>query len=103
MFIEQYDKKFASIDPGFYRVPVMLQSGWRDAHQPLRHVVTRFGCHGFHFELCLNLSFHEALPTCVCKYCHLSCSQYHFMTCEFVPFTLTSVANFTIRFLVQYQ
>ena len=39
MFIEQYDEKFASIDPDFYRVPVMLQSGWRDAHQPMRHVL----------------------------------------------------------------
>ena len=92
-FLDEYEEKFACIDHDFYRTPVMTSTVWRGPHQKQRHIFTRLGAHGFHFELCMRVTFHEAEASCECKYCHLPCAQYHFITCINIPYSLTQVAN----------
>ncbi len=94
-FLQNHVEKFTSIDPEFFSTPGMIIQNWREPHQVNRHVLTRFSIHGFHYLLCSNHVFHEAVPdVCMCKYCLGSCGTFHLLSCTSCPFSLTSAANF---------
>jgi hypothetical protein len=92
-FLQEYDEKFAEIDPVFYSTPVMTQQLWREPMATQRHVVTRHGVHGFHFRICINQVFHDANENCICMFCDSLCTQYHFLSCQANPMSLSSVAD----------
>jgi hypothetical protein len=92
-FLQEYDTKFAEIDPAFYLTPVMMQQQWRQPMVTHRHVLTRHGVHGFHHKICTNQVFHEASINCICMFCGNLCLQYHFLSCPSNPLTLSSAAG----------
>jgi len=92
-YVSDLEEKYACIDADFFQTPAMLQLQWREPHQKLRHVLTRYSMHGFHFKICLNSYFHEASELCRCRFCGLVCEQYHFLKCHCNPLTLSAVAK----------
>lgn len=90
--LEAWETKFAEVDPEFHSSWAMKQEKWKEPHQENRNVVTRYSVHGFHFKLCTNKSFHEALMCCICRRCSGQCNKYHAATCPCVP-SLNALAN----------
>ena len=91
--MHSFELKCMSIDPEFYMTPAMTNASWKNPLCKERHVFTRHATHGFHYLLCGRVDFHEASPVCVCKYCNMTCEQYHFFRCVSRPFSLMSAAN----------
>jgi len=47
-----------------------------------RHDFTRYSCHGFHFIVYKNKSFHGAENNCICDLRGEKCEQNHLQTCS---------------------
>jgi len=92
-YIDALEFKYATIDPDFYATPVMQFTEWKNCMQTRRHVVTRYGAHGFHFAVCTNTKYHEADLSCSCKFCGKICAQYHFLKCLHNPLSLSEIAE----------
>lgn len=66
----------------FYSTDAMTKWDWTQSNYDLRHVITRFACHGFHHAVCTNKRFHEPCDSCVCELCGDHCGRYHLQFCR---------------------
>jgi hypothetical protein len=78
----------------FYEQMALTNVQWQQPCFADRNVFTRFVCHGYHYLLCKNKTFHyEADATCLCQYCGLQCSQYHIKDCKIRSISLREAAK----------
>jgi hypothetical protein len=80
-FIQDLDHKLGEVDYSMFLTPAFLDDTWRSAHDRSRHLKCRAASHGFHHKLCQRTQWHEADELCVCRYCAMACSRYHFLEC----------------------
>lgn len=66
----------------FYTTDAMTTNEWKTPGYELRHTLTRFAVHGFHYKLCCKKHFHEPDETCICELCERLCDRYHAKACE---------------------
>jgi Reverse transcriptase (RNA-dependent DNA polymerase) len=82
------------INPDFYTTPAMCNDKWKSANFDNRHTITRYACHGFHYILCKNKTFHAlAKESCICELCNSKIGQYHFFKCKNNTKTLTQASK----------
>lgn len=92
-FRENFDRKMREIPREFYTTPAMTSVNWMGPlNQKLRHLMTRYAIHGFHYKLCERTHFHTPDTECVCRLCGRECSLYHFSACPDKP-TLNDLAR----------
>jgi Reverse transcriptase (RNA-dependent DNA polymerase) len=97
----EYDKfmlqkliTFSEIDPQFYETPAMLDPSWKEINCKDRHLFTRYACHGFHYLLCKNKSYHWcAKDNCECEKCGEKIGLYHLFECKTKSLTLSQAAK----------
>jgi len=78
----------------FYEQMALTNVQWQQPCFADRNVFTRFLCHGYHYLLCKNKTFHkEADATCHCQYCRLQCSQYQIQDCKIRSISLREAAK----------
>ena len=94
-FITNQTFKNTCIDPQFFDTPAMINPNWKTACFDNRHVFTRFACHGFHYVLCSDKSFHaSAHDACKCVNCGEKMDQYHFNKCDKNDMSLIQASKF---------
>jgi Reverse transcriptase (RNA-dependent DNA polymerase) len=69
--------------PGdFFTLDAFVNEEWKGPQFKLRHVYTRFACHGFHHLVCKNKKYHLKIDAnCVCELCENPCDRYHLKNC----------------------
>ncbi|PSN52491.1 hypothetical protein C0J52_11219 [Blattella germanica] len=72
--ITEHQRKKREIPAVFYATDAMTTEDWKEADYELRHTVTRFAVHGFHFRICSRKSFHEPNQT-ACAPCAGKCAK----------------------------
>lgn len=87
--LQELKAKRADICMEFYATDAMMNTEWKKANYELRHVMTRFAVHGFHFKLCSVEKYHQPNGHCVCKLCGDICDRYHATKCERRTVSLT--------------
>jgi len=80
-FVNYSIENVLSVKQEFFETEAMKSDIWKRPNFENRHVFTRFSCHGFHFVICKNKTFHEANDECICELCDAKCEQYHLQTC----------------------
>jgi hypothetical protein len=76
----QYSKQ-ATINDNFLNTKALKSEDWKGPQYDKRHLYTRFAVHGFHYHICENKEYHEALDSCICSLCKERCTQYHLEDC----------------------
>jgi hypothetical protein len=74
--------KVLNVNHEFLNSVAMQNDVWKRPNFEKRHIFTRYSCHGFHFIICKNKSFHEAENNCICDLCGEKCEQYHLQNCS---------------------
>ena len=91
--VADHRRKKAEIQEDFYTTDAMTNDDWKEADYELRHIVTRFAVHGFHFKICRTGNFHEPRADCVCSLCENECGKYHVLDCKNRIDSLTKFCN----------
>jgi hypothetical protein len=93
-FLSEWESRMSDFDDQIFNTPAFMSSNWREPLQDNRHLVCRTSAHGFHHKFCDKGACREVDESCRCKFCHLSCEQYHFLNCGASPFvSLRSMDN----------
>jgi Reverse transcriptase (RNA-dependent DNA polymerase) len=94
-FLTNQTFKNSCINPQFFDTPAMINQNWKTACFENRHVFTRFACHGFHYVLCNDKSYHaSAHDACKCVKCGDKMDQYHFNKCDKNDMSLIEASKF---------
>ena len=79
----EIEHKQLEVEISFFSTPAMNSETWKSSSQQMRHVNTRFACHGFHHRICRRTYFHEAGASCECRLCGMCpIGQYHLLDCS---------------------
>jgi hypothetical protein len=81
LFRELQYSKLATINDNFLNTKAFKSEDWKGPQYDKRHLYTRFAVHGFHYHICENKEYHEALDSCICSLCKERCTQYHLEDC----------------------
>ena len=84
-FLEEWERKFADINPEFLSTLAMRDRRWEGPLCEHRSRWARLALHGFHHKLCVRLDFHEANEDCSCTLCGDYCGVYHADRCALNP------------------
>ena len=66
-FLLELQEKRNEIWEEFYATTAMIDREWEKGGYELRHVVTRYAVHGFHYKACSNKKFHQPNEQCECQ------------------------------------
>ncbi|KAJ4441932.1 hypothetical protein ANN_11795 [Periplaneta americana] len=67
--LQELRTKRSQIWSDFYTTEAMLSDEWKRPYYELRHTITRFAVHGFHFKICKTTGYHEPSAECVANSC----------------------------------
>jgi hypothetical protein len=87
--LQELKAKRKEIRLQFYGTDAMGNTDWMWANYTLKHLMTRFAVHGFHYKICSVQNYHAIGEQCVCKLCGDKCEQYHVLPCAKRSTTLT--------------
>lgn len=75
-------EKRSEIWPEFYGTEALIfRERWQQPNYDMRHVITRYAVHGFHWKICVKVHYHDPDLTCVCKLCGGRAVIYHLERC----------------------
>jgi len=84
-FLKFYDQRLNELNTlpdNFFAIDAFTNEDWKGPQYKLRHVFTRFACHGFHHLICKNKTFHASEnDKCICELCEKPCDRYHLKDC----------------------
>jgi hypothetical protein len=80
-FYRERELELETLPRDFFTVDAFHNDEWKKPQFKLRHVYTRFACHGFHHLICKNKKYHIKTDKCVCELCENPCDRYHLRDC----------------------
>lgn len=91
--LHELKEKKQAIWSDFYTTDAMTSTDWTKSGYELRHSVTRFAVHGFHYKACSTKRYHEPNLDCVCDWCGKPCDRYHVLQCSNRIISLTALTT----------
>ena len=85
--VADIEEKQILVPMDFFATPAITQESWKEMDYTMRRTICRVSTHGFHYEICSNKTFHEAIPD-VCELCNQPCPTYHILYCTHRTFAL---------------
>ena len=82
-FYNERMKELENLPGDYFTLDAFQNEEWKGPQFKLRHVYTRFACHGFHHLICKNTKYHEKIDDkCICELCENPCDRYHLKKCS---------------------